>query len=304
MPQHALSSIAYRGRFAPSPTGPLHFGSLVSAVASFLQARANRGSWLVRVEDLDPPRESPGSLARILNSLECHALYWDEAIVYQSQRLALYQEQLEILIKQDSVFACHCSRKTIAEQQQKLGINVYPGSCRDHRIDPDQPHALRLRTPAKIIGFEDLIQGYFSQHVSQQVGDFVLRRADGWFAYQLAVVIDDALQGINEVVRGCDLLDNTPRQLLLQRLLHFPAPRYAHVPIAVNARGEKLSKQTRAQPLDDTRPVANLVNALRFLGQAAPSEDQFERPEDVLLWACTHWQLDRVPRLVKIITDR
>jgi len=286
----------YRGRFAPSPTGPLHFGSLVSAVASYLQAKANQGSWLLRVEDLDPPREIPGSMESILRTLEQHQLLWDETVVYQSHRIELYEHYLDVLTTQGHVYACNCSRKTIAELQQQLGITIYPRTCLQRSVDITQQHALRLKTPELAIGFHDKIQGRFSQNLAQQVGDFVLRRADGWFAYQLAVVVDDAEQAITEVVRGSDLLDNTPRQILIQSLLNFSTPSYAHVPVAVNENGEKLSKQTNASPVDPTIPIQNLIQALSFLGQMPPASPEFSDVGDVIRWAIEHWDIEQIPK--------
>jgi len=299
MSQSASVKLRYRGRFAPSPTGPLHFGSLVSAVASFLQAKSQQGAWLLRVEDLDPPRESPGSMEHILRTLEQHHLHWDEPIVYQSRRFEFYEHYLERLNIKGYVYACDCSRKTISELQQQLGISVYPGTCRQRQLDSRNQHALRLKTPDHTIAFDDRIQGHFTQNLARQVGDFVLRRADGWFAYQLAVVVDDTEQGITEVVRGSDLLDNTPRQMFIQSLLDFSLPSYAHVPVATHANGEKLSKQTYATPVDSTRSVQNLVNALAFLGQTPPAEHEFSHVDDVINWAIEHWDITLVPKQAK-----
>ena len=302
MSQPATVKPRYRGRFAPSPTGPLHFGSLVSAVASFLQAKSQQGSWLLRVEDLDPPRESPGSMEHILRTLEQHHLYWDESVVYQSRRADLYKHYVARLSNQGHIYACDCSRKTIAEQQQQLGIAVYPGTCRQRSLDISRQHALRIKAPDQNIGFDDAIQGYFSQNLAQQVGDFVVRRADGWFAYQLAVVVDDAEQGITQVVRGSDLLDNTPRQLFIQSLLNFLPPSYAHVPVATNIDGEKLSKQTHATPVNSARSVQNLIKALTFLGQTPPARQDFSHTDDVIGWAIQHWDIHLVPKRTKIPT--
>jgi len=312
MSQSTLSSNPqYRGRFAPSPTGPLHFGSLISALASFLQAKSHEGIWLLRVEDLDPPREQPGSIDNIMRMLEQHQLFWDESVVYQSQRFDLYQNYLEKLQQQNRVYVCGCSRKTIQEQQQRLGINVYPGTCResgfsatDSYHNQHAQYALRLHTPAHTICFDDNIQGHFSQQLAQQVGDFILRRADGWFAYQLAVVVDDAEQDITQIVRGSDLLDNTPRQILLQRLLQLPQPDYAHVPIATNINGEKLSKQNNAPAIDGTHAVLNLIKALEFLGQNPPAARYFDSAEDVIAWALRHWQLQRVPTQISLCFEQ
>jgi glutamyl-Q tRNA(Asp) synthetase len=263
----------YVGRFAPSPTGPLHFGSLVAALASWLDARAARGRWLVRIEDLDAPRNQPGAAEDILRTLERLGLTWDGEVVHQSQRRALYREALERLEKK--TYWCGCSRREIADSSLGLaadGAQIYPGTCR-HGIALDRPpRALRLRTSGERIVFDDRLQGRQQQILERDVGDFVLYRADGQFAYQLAVVVDDAEQGVTDVVRGADLLDSTARQICLQRLLGYPAPRYLHVPAAVDAAGEKLSKQTGAPPIDPARRDEALGRALAFLGQPATDD--------------------------------
>jgi len=263
----------YVGRFAPSPTGPLHFGSLVAALASWLDARAAGGRWRVRIEDLDAPRNQPGAAEDVLRTLERIGLAWDGEVVYQSQRTGRYREALGRLEKQ--TYWCACSRREIADSSLGLaadGAQIYPGTCRNG-IAPDRtPRALRLRTSAERIVFDDRLQGRQQQILERDVGDFVLHRADGQFAYQLAVVVDDAEQGITDVVRGADLLDSTARQICLQRLLGYSQPRYLHVPAAVNAAGEKLSKQTGAPPIDAGRRRDELARALAFLGQP-PADD-------------------------------
>jgi glutamyl-Q tRNA(Asp) synthetase len=256
------------GRFAPSPTGPLHFGSLVAALASWLDARAANGRWLVRMEDLDRPRVQPGAAAEILRALERLGLEWDGEVEYQSRRAALYQAALD-QVRAHSYWCC-CTRREIADSSLGLasdGAAIYPGTCRRGLPPGKPPRALRLRVDASTIGFVDRVQGRREQVLSRDVGDFVLYRADGQFAYQLAVVVDDAAQGVTDVVRGADLIDSTARQIFLQRLLGLPTPRYLHVPVAVNAAGEKLSKQTGAEPLDLSRPEQELRRALAFLGQ-------------------------------------
>lgn len=258
------------GRFAPSPSGPLHFGSLVAAAASWLDARAAGGRWLVRIEDLDRPRAQPGSADEILRTLEALGLQWDGEIVYQSRREPLYREALERL--RDHTYWCGCSRREIADSSLGLavdGARIYPGTCRAGLAADRTARALRLRTSAAEIRFDDRVQGPQAQVLSRDVGDFVLYRADGLFAYQLAVVVDDASQGVTDVVRGADLLDSTARQIYLQRLLGAPMPRYLHVPVAVNANGEKLSKQTGARPIDVRRSAQEIAAALAFLGQPA-----------------------------------
>lgn len=252
---------AYRGRFAPSPTGDLHFGSLLAAFGSWLLARQAGGTWLVRVEDLDPPREVPGAAERQLATLAAFGLHSDEPVVYQSARGERYQAAIERLLEQGLAFECHCSRAALAANG---GIHR---ACltRNQRVEP----AIRLRVPdGSVVTFDDLVHGRQSQDVAREVGDFVLRRADGYWAYQLAVVVDDAEQGITDVVRGADLLDSTPRQILLQRALHLPSPRYAHLPLVLGRDGRKLSKSDAALPVDSLEPLPALRAAWSWLGQA------------------------------------
>jgi glutamyl-Q tRNA(Asp) synthetase len=261
----------YTGRFAPSPTGPLHFGSLVAALASWLDARAAGGVWLLRMEDLDKPREVPGAADEILRQLEGLGLEWDGPVLYQSSRSARYAEALDALERRGATYPCSCTRSEIADSALAIdGARIYPGTCRGGLAPGRRARAVRVRTVATPVRFVDRLQGEIVQSVEREVGDFVLRRADGLIAYQLAVVIDDADQGITDVVRGADLLDSTPRQIWLQRLLGYPTPRYLHVPVAVTAGGEKLSKQTGAQPVDVENPVRELARALAFLGQPVP----------------------------------
>jgi glutamyl-Q tRNA(Asp) synthetase len=277
----------YAGRFAPSPTGPLHFGSLVAALASWLDARAAKGRWHVRIEDLDRPREQEGAADDILRTLERLGLYWDGPVVFQSRRAALYEEALQALRPQ--TYWCGCSRREIADSSLGLaadGAQIYPGTCRAGLAPGKPPRALRVRTGPERIIFHDRAQGTQAQALADELGDFVLFRADGQVAYQLAVVVDDAAQSITDVVRGVDLLDSTARQIHLQRLLGYAEPRYLHVPVAVNARGEKLSKQTGAQPIDASRPRQLLAEALRFLGQA---------DSDDLAQAVRSWDPARIP---------
>ena len=256
------------GRFAPSPTGPLHFGSLVAALASWLDARAAGGRWLVRMEDLDRPRTQPGAADEILRALERFGLGWDGEVVYQSRRTGLYESALRGLAPR--CYWCGCTRREVADSSLGLALDgaaIYPGTCRRGLPHGRPARALRLRVDDTPVRFVDRVQGPREQVLSRDVGDFVLYRADGQFAYQLAVVVDDADQGVTDVVRGADLLDSTPRQIVLQRLLGYATPRYLHAPVAVNAAGEKLSKQTGAAPLDLARPEAELARALAFLGQ-------------------------------------
>ncbi len=292
----------YRGRFAPSPTGPLHFGSLLAAVGSYLEARRQNGEWLVRIEDLDPPREVPGADKLILDTLEAYGFEWNGAVLYQSQHSEYYLHALERLQQMGLLYRCSCSRKEIAERSEQLGLRsgVYPGTCRGHQADIHQQHTLRLLTEGQQVEFSDAIQGTIRQILAEEVGDFVLRRADGLFAYQLAIVVDDAEQGITEVVRGSDLLDSTPRQILIQRYLDYPTPAYRHLPIAVNTEGLKLSKQTFAPALKQDNPLPTLWQALHFLGQQPPEELSEGDITDFWRWAIAHWQADRVPRKLAI----
>jgi len=262
-----MSASSYRGRFAPSPTGDLHAGSLVAALASWLDARAQGGAWLLRIEDLDPPREEAGAAGRIVAALAAFGMASDEPVLRQSGRSALYQAALDRLSAADLVYGCTCSRRTIAAAQRRLGLppDVYPGTCRNGAAGKG-PMALRVRVPDEVVGFHDRGCGAFAQNLAREVGDFVVRRADGLWAYQLAVVVDDAEQRITDVVRGADLLDNTPRQIWLQRALRLPTPRYLHVPVVKNERGEKLSKQNGAAALDTTQPLTELERAWQHLG--------------------------------------
>jgi len=291
----------YRGRFAPSPTGPLHLGSLIAAVASYLEAKANKGSWLVRMEDLDKAREMPDAANDILQTLEIFDFAWDEAVVYQSRRLGIYEDLLQQLRSKGLVYGCACSRKEIADSishnpQQGLDGLIYPGTCRAGLPVDKSPRAWRIRTDDAVISFVDTIQGAFTHELNEVVGDFVLKRADGFFAYQLAVVTDDAEQGITHVVRGADLLDSTSRQIYLQQVLGFSTPGYTHVPAAANANGEKLSKQTLAPALDKNNPGKDLWRALDFLGQRPPRELQTSPIAEVWHWAKQHWDADSIPR--------
>lgn len=288
---------SYRGRFAPSPTGPLHFGSLVAAVASYLEARSRGGEWLVRMEDLDRPREMPGAADDILLTLEKFGFEWDGSVLYQSQRDEAYAAAFHRLQSLSLVYACACSRREIADSAVH-GIDglIYPGTCRNGLAHGKTARAWRIRTEDRSIEFDDAIQGRISQNLSRDIGDFVLKRADGLYAYQLAVVVDDAEQGISHVVRGADLLDSTPRQIYLQQALQLVTPAYAHVPVAANLQGEKLSKQTLAQALDQHNPTPQLWQALHFLGQRPEPVLQQASPAALWKWAMAHWQLEAVPR--------
>ncbi len=288
----------YIGRFAPSPTGPLHFGSLIAAVGSYLEARVQQGQWLVRIEDLDPPREQTGAAALILNTLNAYGFEWDGEVLYQSKRYAFYEYFLDQLRSRDLIYPCTCSRKEILDSAL-VGIEgaVYPGTCRNGPSHPYRTHyAWRVRTTADATTFDDAIQGFQSQQLLREIGDFVLKRADGLYAYQLAVVADDADQQISHVVRGADLLTSTPRQIYLQQLLQLPTPNYAHLPVVINQRGEKLSKQALATPLNPANAVSDLWHALSFLGQQPPANLATTDLQTLWSWAHQHWQLDAVPK--------
>jgi glutamyl-Q tRNA(Asp) synthetase len=288
-----------RGRFAPSPTGPLHAGSLVAALGSYLEARRRGGQWQVRIEDVDAPRTVPGAADAILRALERCALFWDGPVLYQSQRTERYQAALESLESAGLAYPCTCTRRELAHQPRAPdGGPLYPGTCRGGVRQPDRPRAMRLRVTDAPVAFRDALQGPCRQRLAREIGDFVIRRADGLFAYQLAVVVDDADQGVTQVARGSDLLDSTPRQIYLQRLLGLPTPDYVHLPVALDAQGEKLSKQTHAPPLDERRPGPALVAALRFLGQQPPLELEREPPARVVDWALAHWRLVQVPAVL------
>ena len=288
----------YRGRFAPSPTGPLHFGSLVSAVASYLQAKSQGGEWLVRMEDIDPPREPEGTADDILRTLDAYALYWDKPVLYQSSRRDAYEEALLKLDLQKLTYPCNCSRKQIRQALIQTNKKVYPETCRGKGFTRS-PHAIRVQTEFQDILLNDGIQGVYSQNIRAHVGDFVVKRVDGLYAYQLAVVVDDAEQGITEIVRGSDLLDNTPRQIYLQQLLDYPQPQYVHIPIATK-NGDKMSKQTNAPAIKLSNCVETGVQALRFLGQTIPDQWQWASIEELWQWAISHWDLSFVPKVFSI----
>jgi glutamyl-Q tRNA(Asp) synthetase len=286
----------YRGRFAPSPTGPLHFGSLVAAVASYLDARALDGQWLLRIEDVDETRAVPGAADDILRTLEAFGFQWDGDILVQSRRKAAYRAAIDDLKSRGLAYDCGCTRKEIAAVALH-GIEgpVYPGTCRDGLPPGKRPRSVRLKVPDQDIGFDDRIAGHVHHNLARELGDFIIHRADGYTAYQLAVVLDDAEQGVNQVVRGADLLLSTPRQIYLQGLLGLDTPLYAHVPLVLGEDGHKLSKQDRAHPVSPGDPVPALLSALDFLGQSLPdtapaSVDEFWH------WAIPRWDIDRVPK--------
>jgi glutamyl-Q tRNA(Asp) synthetase len=285
------------GRFAPSPSGPLHFGSLVAALGSCLDARHHGGKWLLRIEDVDTPRTVPGAAEAIVGTLERFGFEWDGEVVWQSQRTAAYQAALEQLKRSGAVFPCACTRREMADSAlARDGSRRYPGTCRNGLPPGRSARAWRVRAEG-VIRFEDAVQGPQEEDLARDVGDFVVLRADGLFAYQLAVVVDDAAAGITHVVRGADLLDSSARQIHLQRLLGVPQPVYAHLPVATNEAAEKLSKQTLARAIEDHPPATALVAALVFLGQQPPPDLGQASLDEVWSWSRAHWQLDKVPRL-------
>ncbi len=287
----------YRGRFAPSPTGPLHFGSLVAAVASYLEARSRGGTWLVRIDDLDPPRTVAGAADNILRTLAACGMHWDGEVIFQSTHRDAYHAALHELRSRAHVYPCACSRREIADSGAR-GIDgpIYPGTCRNGMVGYPS-RAQRIDTRGVRIAFDDALQGLIQQNLETEVGDFVLYRADHVYGYQLAVGVDDAEQAITDVVRGADLLDSTPRQIYLLQLLELPVPRYLHVPVAVNAAGEKLSKQTRAGAIDAQQPLPALIQVLRFLGQDPPPELAAAGEQTLWQWAIAEWRIERVPRV-------
>lgn len=280
----------YRGRFAPSPTGRLHFGSLVAAVGSYLQARRHDGVWLIRMEDIDPPREEAGAARAILDTLASFGLVSDEHVLFQNTRADAYAEALAGLGRAGWTFDCGCSRRHLPR------AGIYPGTCRDGLPPGRRPRSIRVRVDSTPITVPDAVQGDFTQDLAAEVGDFIVRRADGLTAYQLAVVVDDDYQGITEIVRGSDLLSSTPRQLRLMDLLGLTRPAYAHLPIAVDGTGRKLSKQTLAQPVDDESPAPALAAALDFLGHPPPSALRKGPLRELWRFAEAEWDLARVPR--------
>lgn len=288
----------YIGRFAPSPSGPLHFGSLVTALASYLDAKANQGLWLVRMEDLDPPREQQGAADLILKSLEDHQLFWDGPILYQSHRHEAYEYCLGELQKKEWVYACDCSR-----QDLQLTQGIYSGRCRTRQSEIQTPFSLRLKLydlpdyhSDEIIIFEDLIQGRQIQNLRTHAGDIILKRRDGFYAYQLAVVLDDIEQAITRVIRGSDLLDVTARQIFFFQLLNKSAPVFGHLPLALMPNGQKLSKQNQAPALDSKKAAENIWHALVFLGQDPPGDSRSSPIAGLLEWGIKNWKLKSIPR--------
>jgi len=278
-----MNSPAYTGRFAPSPTGPLHLGTLVAAMASYLEARNHQGQWLLRIEDLDPPREIPGSANQIIGSLEKLGFEWDQDIIYQSRRDRYYLELVESLKTGHLAYACSCSRKEIAGR--------YRGNCRNKKLKKHSDVAIRVLTHNDPIQFTDGLKGLISQKLEDEIGDFVIRRKDGLFAYQLAVVIDDALQNVTHVVRGEDLLHSTPRQIYLQQLLGYPTPEYTHTPLVLDANGQKFSKSSYQGSLPELS-LKTLIEAWHHLRQKPVSETDFDNFSDFWNWAALNWNIN------------
>ena len=289
---------SYVGRFAPSPTGSLHFGSLLAAVASYLQAKKNQGKWLVRIEDLDPPREIQGSASDILKQLEQHGLTWDDSVFYQSDQIDHYHDVLQSLRTKNLVYNCTCTRQRISELS-----GIYDGKCSQQNLPKiDASSRFSINRGLKAIshnsdelGFTDSVMGEFHQSLNNDVGDFVVLRRDGLISYQLAVVIDDYHQGITEIVRGFDLLDSTPRQILLQKCLNHSTPNYVHIPLALNSLGQKLSKQHFAKALMVGNESEQLWLALDWLKQNPPIELRQSSTGEILAWATAHWNLSCIP---------
>lgn len=294
----------YVGRFAPSPTGELHIGSLLTAVASYLDARSLGGKWILRIEDLDPPREVPGASLRIIRTLERYGFCWDGDVVWQHQRHDTYADGLDFLRKNGFAYPCGCSRKRVREAGLQ-GVDGwrYPGFCRNLAVAAEGQLAWRLKVDDQAVAYVDRLQGVQSQNLAEELGDFVLLRADGCWAYQLAVVLDDAAAGISHVVRGSDLLDSTPRQIYLQRILGLPTPQYMHLPVLVNAAGEKLSKQTLAPALQEGLESEMLGFVLKCLGQELPPFFPEMSLAELWEWAITNWTVSKIPQCKAISVE-
>lgn len=286
----------YIGRFAPSPSGPLHFGSLVAAVGSYLQAKAQHGKWLVRIEDIDPPREVAGSAASILRTLEAYGLHWDDSVLYQSTRLDAYQAQIEQWLQQGDAYYCQCTR-----QQIKALGGIYNGQCRHQQLN-GQHCAVRIAIDNPVVQFNDVKRGNIRLNPSLCAEDFIIKRRDGLFAYNLAVVMDDIYQNVNQVVRGADLIEPTGRQLALYQKLAAPPPSYLHLPLALNRDGSKLSKQNHAPAIGSDNPSDLLEQALTFLGHPVPHELQGAKTTELLAWATANWRIAQLPETGMVIS--
>jgi len=294
-PDNKRPPLSYRGRFAPSPSGLLHFGSLVTALASYLDAKHNNGTWLVRIEDIDPPREITGASSAILHTLESYGLHWDESVLYQSQQSELYRQTLAQLSNQQLTYNCQCTRAQI----KKLG-GIYTSTCRPLNLPPLN-NATRLVNNVGIFEFTDTIQGEYSCDKKSAAEDFTLIRKDGLFAYQLSVVVDDVFQNITHVVRGCDLLEPTLRQLSFFKTLQVTAPVYSHIPLAITPEGFKLSKQNKAPAINNKNPQPALMAALHYLGQQPPEDLLFESVENIIKWATKHWSIGKITKETEIV---
>lgn len=292
-----MTKSSYRGRYAPSPTGPLHFGTLVAAVGSYLQAKCQQGQWLMRIEDVDTTRSVTGAADNMLQTFEDFGFEWDSEVIYQSERTELYEQALAALSEKGLVYPCTCSRKQISGNSiEGAPVSIYNGKCRFRTLPLDEGHALRIRVEGTHITFDDAVMGEVSQQLNTDCGDFVIKRRDGLFAYQLAVVVDDALQGITEVVRGADLLDSTARQIYLQQQLGYTQPDYLHLPLAVDENQQKLGKSTGGAALDSTQPVKSLFAAVRHLGQQPPDGLETECLNSFWQWAIGHWNIRHIPK--------
>jgi glutamyl-Q tRNA(Asp) synthetase len=298
----AIGTIAtgnrYIGRFAPSPTGPLHFGSLVAAVASYLQARAHSGLWLLRIEDIDPPREQPGATKLILDALETYGFEWDGEVIYQSKTAAAHDAALQSLLERGLAYPCGCSRRDLAEVARGPLGTIYPGTCRNGCSSKET--AIRIRTNDEPISFVDALQGNQTQRLESESGDFIIRRRDGLVAYQLAVVVDDELEGVTEIVRGIDIMASTQRQIWLQQLLGYSSPKYAHVPVITHPNGDKLSKLTGAPGIPQENPQPILVEALIALRQDPPADLDASSVHDIWQWAISNWKLESLRGLTAV----
>lgn len=282
----------YKGRFAPSPTGAVHFGTLLAAVGSYLQAKKNNGEWIIRMEDVDLTRKVDGADTDILHTLEAFGFEWQGEILYQSTQNEYYENTSQQLVEQSLVFPCLCTRKQLTES----GSNLYPGSCRSRQLPEKNDHSLRMIARDINITFNDAVMGRQSQNMAQQCGDFIIRRRDGLFAYQLAVVVDDAMQGITEIVRGADLLDSTPRQIYLQQLLDYKTPTYCHLPLAVDSHGNKISKSEGAAKVNIKNKEKLLCKTLEFLAQKPPVDLVNCSINDIWQWAIANWNIHAVPQ--------
>lgn len=290
-----MISTPYVGRFAPSPSGPLHFGSLIAALGSYFDARSQNGRWLVRMEDLDPPREMAGAADLILRTLEAYQLHWDDEVVYQSTRHQRYQDQIELWLKTGQAYFCQCTRKQI-----KASGGFYNGSCRDKVLNNNEPYSVRLRMDHPVTQFYDQKHSLIAIPQALAEEDFIIKRRDGLYAYNLAVVIDDIDQGITHIVRGADLIEPTGRQISLYKTLDLSPVNYLHLPLAMDANGNKLSKQNHAQGVNIITPKAELVAAMQFLGFDLPIDFADLTVEQMVSWGATHWHITQLPNDINI----